>query len=314
MQLSGITAIFRRDEPFRSGKHSPLAAVSLAENGVGIDVYVIHIPYHRRELLDQFWMDVEESEIPITIRNSLHQHGLRQGMLSSKIPVSFERLLDLRDIPPQKPFEQVTLAGYDATNESLRKRIEITMMGKQPFPFPTCEMIPKLPVLAVVDGNPSGQVYENAIGVILITTDEQPDGSVLVKTVPEIHYGGETPVITSQVGAFTKKVFKSKLLFDQLAVETKLLLGQWVVIGSDTRQQAGFGRYIFSQGDGDPEQILVGIRLRQTSKDGIHDRNNIAVLRFTDDKATPGQVDSDKRDTETFFPSSLAEQELGKKM
>ena len=313
-QLSGITAIFRRDEPTHRGKNSPFSAVSLAENAVGIDVYVIRIPYHRRELLERFWLDVEESEIPTTLRNDLSKNGLRQGMLPSKIPVSFERLLELRNIPPQKPFVQVTLAG-SAADEPLHKYKTFPMAGKQPLPFPISDtMIPKLPVLAVVDGNASGQVYSNATGVVLITTHEQPDGSVIVKTIPEIHYGGETRRITSEAGEWTPKVYKSKLQFDQLAVETKLLLGQWVVIGSDSRQQRGFGRDIFSQGEGDPEQILIGIRLQQTSKDGIHDRNDIAVFRFSDAKTNDRPIHDDEMNSESNFPPSLTEQELGNSM
>ena len=310
--LSEITAIFRRDESHRSGKNSPFAAVALAENAVCIDVYIIRIPYNRRELLERFWQDVEESEIPINVRNDLSNNGLRQGMLPSKIPVSLERLLELRNIPPQKPFVQVTLAGSAAMDEPLHKYKTFAMAGKQPLPFPISDnMIPKLPVLAVVDGYASGQTYSNATGVILISTLEQPDGSVIVTTIPEIHYGGETRRITSEDGDWTPKAYKSKLQFDQLAVETKLLLGQWVVIGSDMRQPAGFGRNIFSQGIGDPEQILMGIRLRQTSKDGIHDRNDIAVFSFSDDKANLGHVSDVDRVTESSFPPSLAEQELG---
>ena len=291
-----------------------MSAASLAKDSVRIDVYLIRVPYDRRELLERFWDDVEESEIPISIRNSLYQHGLRQGMLPSRIPVSFERLLDLRDIPPQKPFEQMTLTGIASTNEPLHKKWKIFLMRKQPTEFPTFNMIPKLPVLAVVDGYPSGQVYENAEGKILITTDEQPDGSVLVKTVPEIHYGGETGKFTSKASQFGREVYKSKLSFDQLAVETTLLLGQWVVIGPDMRQHSGFGRDIFSQGDGDPEQILIGIRLSQTSKDGIHDRNDIAVLRFSDDKTNSALSVDSEMSTESLFPPTLAEQELGTTM
>jgi len=271
--------------------------VALAESGVVIDVYVIRIPYDRHELLERFWNDVEESEIPIAIRNDLYKNGLRQGMLPSKIPVSFERLLELKDIPPQRPFEQVILTGPAATGEPLHKSVNIKMMRKQSMEFPIYEegkMIPKLNVLAMVDGQPTGKNYPNACGKIWISTDEQPDGSVLVKTIPEIHYGGVTSKYTSEASELKRTSYISKLQFDQLAVETKLLLGQWVVIGPETRQNTGFGRDIFSQGEGNPEQILMAIRLQQTSKDGIHDRNDIAVLRISDDLIQERQTDGEQ--------------------
>ena len=285
--LSDITTVFKRDNTrFRGNSNSLMKPVALAESGVVIDVYVIRIPYDRHELLDRFWNDVEESEIPITVRNDLYKNGLRQGMLPSKIPVSFERLLELKDIPPQRPFEQVIKTGTAATEEPLRKHREIIMMRKQPVEFPIFdedETIPKLTVMAMVDGQPTGRNYTNACGKIWISTDEQPDGSVWVKTIPEIHHGGITSKYTSEAFEIKRKTYTSKLQFDQLAVETKLLLGQWVVIGPDMRQKTGFGRDIFSRGEGNPEQILMAIRLRQTSKDGIHDRNSIAVLRISDD-------------------------------
>ena len=308
-QLSGIATLFKPERPFR-GNNSPLSPLSQTQTGVGIDVFVIRVPYDRRELFERFWNDVFENEIPIETRNRLYQNGLRQGMLSAKIPVSLERLLDLKDIPPQNPFIKVSQAGPAALGEPLFKRFEITMLQKQPVEFPTCDTIPKLPVLAMVDGKPAGKVYENACGKILITTDEQPDGSVLVKTVPEIHFGAETREITAEHGAFRPRVFRSKIQFDQLAVETKLLLGQWVVIGPETRHRAGFGRDILSQGDGDKEQILIGIRLRQTQKDGIHDRNGIAVLKISDDTASLRSDNDGERQNVPRYPASLADQEM----
>jgi len=287
--LSDLTEIFKRENGrFRGHPNSLITPATLPESCVAIEVFVIRIPYDRHELLEQFWNDVEESEIPITVRNNLYKNGLRQGMLPSKIPVSFERLLELKDIPPQRPFEQVTLSGPDTIGEPLRRSVKIQMMRKQPTEFPIYEegkMIPKLSVLAMVDGKPSGKVYHNACGKIWISTDEQPDGSVLVKTIPEIHHGGVTGKYTSEAGILFRTVYTLKLSFDQLAVETKLLLGQWVVIGSETRHNTGFGRDIFSQGEGTPEQILVAIRLSQTGKDGIHDRNDIAVLKISDDQS-----------------------------
>jgi hypothetical protein len=189
------------------------------------------------------------------------------------------------------------------------------MMRKQPVEFPLSEaMIPKLPVLAVVDGKPTGQIYTNARGGILITADEQPDGSVLLKTIPEIHYGGVTSTFTSVAGELIPKTYRSKLSFDQLAVETKLLLGQWVVIGPETRQSTGFGRDIFSQGEGVPEQILIAIRLRQTSRDGIHDRNDIAALRISGDQPHEQQRDTEVEEAESqsHFPAGFVDQERGK--
>jgi len=287
--LSDITSVFKRDNvPFRGRQNSLISHVALAESGVRIDVFVIRVPYDRHELLEQFWNDVEESEIPVSVRNDLYKNGLRQGMLPSKIPVSFERLLELKKISPQRPFEQVILSGTAATGEPLHKSVNIQMMRKQPTEFPIYEegkMIPKLPVSVIVDGKPNGRVYPNACGKIWISTDEQPDGSVLVKTIPEIHYGGVTSKYTSEASNIKRISYTMKLSFDQLAVETKLLLGQWVVIGPELRQNSGFGRDIFSQGDGNPEQILVAIRLCQTSKDGIHDRNDIAVLKISDEQS-----------------------------
>ena len=273
-----------------------MSPVALAESSVKIDFFVIRVPYDRRALLDQFWNDAEESEIPISVRNELYRNGLRQGMLPSKIPVSFERLLELKDISPQRPYEQVIKTGSAATEEPPFQAKDVTMMRKQPVELPICEemMIPKLSVLAMVDGKPTGKVYTNACGKIWVSADEQPDGSVLVKTIPEIHHGGITSKFTSEAGQYGRIRYTSKLSFDQLAVETKLLLGQWVVIGPETRQNTGFGRDIFSRGEDNPEQILIAIRLRQTSKDGIHDRNDIAVLKISDNLSHGQQMNNEE--------------------
>ena len=314
--LSDIATVFKREKtPFRNSSGSLMKPVALVESGVRIDVFVIRVPYERHELLEKFWNDVDENEIPISVRNELYKHGLRQGLLPSKIPVSFERLLELKDTTPQRPFEQGISMVSATTGEPYYKPLTITMIRKQPAVLPICEemMIPKLPVLAMVDGKPTGKVYTNACGKIWMTTDEQPDGSVVVKTVPEIHYGGITRKFTSETGVYERKSYISKLSFDQLAVETKLLLGQWVVIGPETRRNTGFGRDILSRGEDSPEQILVAIRLRQTSKDGIHDRNDIAVLRISDGQSQERQKDTDNEElkTESHFLTGNAGKEQG---
>ena len=311
--LPTLGGILHRDpESARGGKNSPLPAMQLPETGVVLDVYIIRIPYDRRELLEQFWNDTEEGEIPIETRNALYHHGLRQGMLSAKLPVSLARLLELRDIPPQKPFEKVLTADNLAGGEILHKCKTIPMMHKQPVDFPTFNPIPKLPVLALVDGRPSGQVYIDAEGSILISTEEQPDGSVIVKTIPEIHYGEEKGKTTSVGGEWRRAVYKPKISFDQLMVETKLLLGQWVVIGPENRNSSGFGRDILSQNKGTQEDLLIAIRLKQTRKDGIHDRNDI-VLNASNEIRLPQRRDDDDLETlSNNMPVSLADQELGK--
>lgn len=276
--LSRWTTIFEKDaEEFHGDGKSPLSAITL-ETGVILDVYVIRVPYDRRELVAEFWNDVDENEVPMEIRKELHNHGLRQGILPSKIPVSLARLLELRDIPPQKPFETVRTVDDINAKETLHTRRTTKMIKNQAVPFPTRSPISKLPVLASVDGKPSGHTYHNAVGIISVATEELPDGSVKVKTVPEIHYGDETGRITSVTGMYTRDVTIQKLAFDQLTVETKLLLGQWVVIGPDLRKSVGFGRDILTQGSStDPEQLLFAVRLMQIKKDGIHDRNDIAL-------------------------------------
>lgn len=307
-----LREVFERDtKTIRGNGNSLLGTMPLPETGVELDVYVIYVPYDRRNLLEQFWNDVEESEIPIQTRNALFNHGLRQGMLSAKIPVSLERLLELRDIPPQRPFEKVIGADTLAGGDPLHKRLTVPMMHKQPVEFPTCDPIPRLPVLAVVDGNLTGQVYSDAKGVILISTEEQPDGSVIIKTIPEIHHGDDVRKPTSSGGVLKRAVYRSKLSFDQLAVETKLLLGQWVVIGPENRHTAGFGQDILSRNKGTSEQILIAIRLQRTRKDGIHDRNDIVILPAQAVETNPSrQNGEDEKDS--GFPTNLADQELGK--
>jgi hypothetical protein len=293
--LSQLSSLFKKEtEEFRGSGNTPLSAISLHETGVVLDIYEIQVPYDRRELLAQFWEDVDENEIPSEIRNELNKYGLRQGILSSKIPASLARLLGSEDFAPQRPFEKVTTIENINAKKPLELCKTVTMTKNQPLAFPTCPTITKLPILTVVDGYPTGQDYHNARGFILITTEELPDGSVKLKTVPEIHFGDEAGKITSNGGVYTRQVTKSKLSFDQLAVETKLLLGQWVVIGPDLRKNGGFGRDILTQGNSTvPEQIIIAIRLNQTKKDGTHDRNGLALTG----------VKPSEHDSETIRPT-----------
>ncbi|MDR1494269.1 MAG: hypothetical protein LBT05_16360 [Planctomycetaceae bacterium] len=256
-----------------------LAPLPLSETGVVLDIYKIRVPYNRRELLEELWNETEEKEIPLETRNELYKHGLRQGQIAVKIPVPLSRLLDLQNVVPQRPFQ---IVKNPATKEDLSKRYTaIAMMKNQPLEFLTCDPIDELPVLNLVDGNVAGRVYRNAKGVILVTTDEQPDGSVIMKTVPEIHFGDESSKYISEGGQYKPLFWQSKLSFDQLEVKTKLLLGQWVIIGPDSRSPGGFGKDILSRGNGDPEQIIIAIRLVQTHKEGIYDRNDIPVLNIS---------------------------------
>ena len=303
-----FSGIGKKIEP-HSGK-SPLNAVKFPPSGVVIDFYRIRVPYLKRHLAEELWNEAEEMDISPELRNQLRLHGFRQGRLGTRVPASLLQLLELKDDVIKKPYVLETKLSDAAVGEPLCTRFTgVNMVKDQPVEFNTADIMPSLPVLAIVNGKPVGREYRNAQGKIRVTTDEQPDGSVILTTVPEIHYGEETRKMIAVGGVLSSRTVRPKQTFDQLTVKTKLLLGQWVLIGPTMKNEGGFGNKILSRDMGDPEQILIAIRLVKTQKDGVHDRNDIPILKIRDSKTSEEQNHEDEDDLE--LPPDISAQELG---
>ena len=285
VSCSAITTFFDGNEDQKiTGKNGILRTPKLPEDAVSVDIYKIRVPYSKRELLANLWERADEHDIPIETRKELYRNGLRAGTLGSSIPIELSRLLELRDQPVTSPTEEkLRNAADEMKNPRLATRYSMTVQKGVPVLIETCEPLERLSLFANVNGEGKGQTYHNAFGVLQLSCQEQLDGSVKMKIVPEIHFGEVVTRTISQGGIMHKVPVHPKHTFDKMAIESHLLLGQWLIIGPNG-ESFGFGNRIFVQEMGDPEQRLIAIRIVQTQHDGIHDRNDIATLDWIPDE------------------------------
>ncbi|MCL2346931.1 MAG: hypothetical protein FWC50_01590, partial [Planctomycetaceae bacterium] len=98
----------------------------------------------------ELWSEAEEMDIAPELRNELHRHGFRQGRLGTRVPASLSQLLELKDDVIKKPYELETSLSDAAVGEPLCTRFTAVMMKDQPVEFNTADVMPTLPVLAIV--------------------------------------------------------------------------------------------------------------------------------------------------------------------
>ena len=128
-----------------------------------------------------------------------------------------------------------------------------------------------LPVLVCNASGVTGEYYDQAQGLIVVTPHLEADRRVRLELAPELRYGeNKSRIVPIGQAGFRMDHGRSRQAFDDLALQVTLLPGQMVVLGSLTNKPGSLGHYFFTrEADGKLEQKLVVIRLAQTQHDGL---------------------------------------------
>ncbi len=238
---------------------------------VGVDAYIVRVPYGQRELLRKLWTEVDEQMIPPVLRRELMDQGLRVGIQGVSMSPTLSTLLNLTATPSPGNDWEVSVA--DLPKEPLvNRQYRYLMPGVQAMLHPYADTVPEMPLFWSDGGGLCGKTFKDAQGLVNVTAQPLPGGQVRFSVTPELVYGTPETSFRMQGGVVFPETAKPKHTFHSLAIALDLLPGQWIVIGPVSATCSGVGRCFFTREVGNTEQKVILLRLARIHHDPIFDR------------------------------------------
>ena len=235
-------------------------------DAIGIDIYVVRIPYHNRELLRQLWAEVDEQWGSPVLRRELIDQGLRIGVQGVTLSPTLTKLIDATATPTGNSTE-ISVADLQK-DPIVRRQYRKMMPGMQALLRPYAESMPEMPLFWSHNGQLCGKTFKDAEGLIGLTAAPLRDGARFEIT-PEVVHGTMETKYNLQSGIMFLEPGRPKHVFYNLAVALDLLPGQWIVIGPASENCSGVGRYIFTRERSETEQKVILLRLARSQRDTV---------------------------------------------
>lgn len=239
-------------------EQSLLKPISAADDGVQLEILSVRFPFGDEELNDSVWNDIDEQQLPLSVRQKLADAGLRAGVIGGQLPAALARMTAAADQGP---------ANAIAAAASLEQAPPVSRQQMQLHSGWRGEIIssgiyPELPLLTREDGRLSGQTYLAAQGVLQAKAEALGDRRIRLSIVPELQYGQMRQQWTVEDGRLVGQQGKPKRVFDHLAFEAAIAPGEMLVLTSLPQRSGTLGHCLFTEPHDDQlQQKLLLIRL-----------------------------------------------------
>ncbi len=214
---SGGCAALKDQSPQRRENNFSLARRSMNPGAVAVQVAIVQLDSDQHDQFEHFWSLLDQTKVSLTARKIADANGLRYAVMSPQVPRVLPELLKSRPLDLSKLDDlkrQMAEAGLvkSPNRTVLHQRIEndtgedheITTSNVYPqraWAFMGPDSVP-------VKG--SGQLVK---GTYRFTSFPQPDGSVRLVLLPEVHHG----IATNRFD-----VSQRTFLFNESQIETKV--------------------------------------------------------------------------------------------
>src|SRR5262249_39974452 len=143
-------------------EQSLLKPISAADDGVQLEIISIRFPFGDEELNDSIWNDIDEQQLPLSVRQKLAEAGLRAGVIGAQWPAALARMRAAAD---QEPANAIAAAArLEQTPPVSRQQMQLHSGWRGEII--SSSVYPELPLLTREDGRLSGQTYSAAQGVL----------------------------------------------------------------------------------------------------------------------------------------------------
>ena len=212
---------------------------------------------------DSFWSEVDEQILPVDARRRLTAAGIRCGTVGQQLPAELQQLLDrarsdANVVDPDGKTIDVTGPRH--------RRLQCRAGQRQQIPLADVQQ--EINLLWRDQGRVRGATYLDAQPLFVLRVEPQPSGEAEVALVPQILHGAPKNRYVGRDGMFLMETGKEEKLFDDLAIEATLSLGECLVIGC-TAGQEGLGERFFCSELHDPRPKLLILRLAHTQRDDV---------------------------------------------
>ncbi|QGJ70326.1 Hypothetical protein PBC10988_20210 [Planctomycetales bacterium 10988] len=229
----------------------------------GLDIVQVQCPLEDATFQNSLWSEADELVLPVELREQLALHGLRVGVLGTRLPDVLQDRLHLTT-----PDEQAGKKGQtlDLQNPDELVGVRVQLPAGKRREIQTCQVKEELTVLLPQeDGNLNGETFTKAQGILVLHTETLDKGKVEIEILPQIQHGDVNAKYTSnQEGIWLIQPRRDEESFPELVTRVPLHTGQSLLITCTPDRPSSLGRRLFYQPDMEPRgQKIVLIRLSQ---------------------------------------------------
>jgi len=244
-------------------EQSLLKPISLAEDGVQLEIVSIRFPFGDEELNDSIWNDIDEQQLALSVRQKLAEAGLRAGVIGGQLPAALARIMAAAEQGPTN----VVAAAASLEQTPPVSRQQMQLHSGWHGEIISSSTYPQLPLLTREEGRLSGRTYAAAQGVLQAKAQALGDRRIRLSIVPELQYGQMRQQWAVEDGRLVGQQGKSKRVFDHLAFEAALAAGEMLVLTSLPQRSGTLGHYLFTEPHDDQlQQKLLLVRLAESRR------------------------------------------------
>lgn len=222
------------------------------------DMIELHYIFLERDANDplvneQIWAAADEQAVPLDLKNTLANNGLRVGKLGSRLPPELSGL-----IKEQK--------GKEAAR---RHRAASGLLAK----VQTTEVVPELNLFTLVNGQSRGEQIKDAQGYLYVTPVLADKQNISLKIVPQVEYGKaqDRRVPSPDLTGWQIRTEREARPFPDLLVNLPMISGEYALIGCHGNASASLGhRFFCKEVGGVPKKTVLLIRIVQPSRDELY--------------------------------------------
>lgn len=228
---------------------------TLAADAVAIEIGIAQLDDSQHESLEAAWRLLDQQKLPLAIRQTLDQNGLRVAIMASQAPAEFERLLKPRPLElEQLDIVEQQLAAKNKMEPKPRLIVHQRIVNHdgETYPIQTSEIHSQMEWTVKHDSAQTFGSGQSVRGLFEIMTLPQGDGSVRLRITPQIQHGMLQPKISVAERSFIFDKGQSVIQLNELLFDVPLKPGETLVV-APTADVADLGKLFF--GHHRPKQL-----------------------------------------------------------
>ena len=174
-----------------------LPPVTMNDGAVALQVAVVQLDSDQRELLEQFWTNLDSVKLPLPVRRIADKNGLRYAIMSSRGPALLDTLLERRPLDTSNMtsiHKQMAKQGLLESPPRLLRHQRIENDTGEEFDVPVSNVYQEQKwKLVDENGDVESAQGELVKAFVQFTTFPQGNGSVRIVVQPAVHHGLPQP-------------------------------------------------------------------------------------------------------------------------
>lgn len=245
---------------------SELPKASVPHDRVVLEICTIRITSGNPVATEALWNEVDEQQLPITIRKRLRDNGFRCGIVGMQLPAMLREILDAHS--SNNEFGQLSSVVTEA--EPIVQVDRRPCRPGQRAEIHTSTVRDRMTVLVKKGQNVNGQTLLQSQCVLAVRALPKGSQGTSIVLVPEIHHGPAKQNIFGKNGAWQIQYQRKRISLDDLQITAELPPGSSLLLTCDSTP-IGLGLKFFRdelrQEPGARKLILI--RLAQTAGDEL---------------------------------------------